>query len=130
MKNPKININYPHFYEKITVPYCIGLVSWDVPFRNPSVLSEDHLKQLIKAWKEKLCYFKKLNAQEMKAREAQFEVDITSGKVGRATRKTRKDKGGRHGKSKDTISDDDSDDEGEQGEQGEQEVVVPIVGET
>jgi hypothetical protein len=134
-KNPKINMNYPHFHEKITVPYRIGLVGWEVPFVNPSILSEEHLKQLIKAWKEKLCYFKKLNAQEMKAHEAQFEADIASGKVGWATRKTRKDKGGRHGKSKDTISDDDSDDEGEEEEQGEveqggQEVVALIVRET
>jgi hypothetical protein len=117
-------MNYPHFHEKITVPYRVGLVGWDVPFVNPSVLSEEHLKELIKAWKDKTCYFKKLSAQEMKAHEAQFEADVAAGKMERATRKTRKDKGGRHAKSKDTISDDDDDDE------GEEEVVAPVIKET
>jgi hypothetical protein len=60
----------------------------------------------------------------MKAHKAQFEADVTAGKMEWATWKTWKDKGGRHAKSEDTISDDDDDDE------GEEEVVAPVIRET
>jgi hypothetical protein len=104
--NPKINMNYPHFYEKITVPYGVDIIGWPCQFINPSLLSEADLTRLRDAWLDKTCHFKKLTREEKKVRATKFEADVAAGTVKRATRKSRKDKGGTHVKSCKVIEDD------------------------
>ena len=99
-------MNYPHFYEKITIPYGVAIIGWPCRFINPSLLSEGDLSQLRDAWAEKTCYFKKLTREEKEKRAAEFEADVATGKVQRATRKPRKDRGGTHAKSCKTVEDD------------------------
>jgi hypothetical protein len=104
--NPKINMNYPHFYEKITIPYGVTIIGWPCQFINPSLLSEGDLSQLCDAWAEKTCYFKKLTREEKEKRAAEFEADVATGKEKRTTRKPQKDRGGTHAKSCKTVEDD------------------------
>jgi hypothetical protein len=99
-------MNYPHFYEKITVPYGVDIIGWPCQFINPSLLSEGDLTRLRDTWLDKTCHFKKLTREEKKLRAAKFEADVAAGTVKRATRKSRKDKGSTHVKSCKVIEDD------------------------
>jgi hypothetical protein len=99
-------MNYPHFYEKITVSYGIDIIGWPCQFINPSLLSEGDLTKLQDAWLDKTCHFKKLTHEEKKLRVAVFETDVAAGTVKQATCKPRKDNGGTHAKSCKVIEDD------------------------
>jgi hypothetical protein len=104
--NPKINMNYLHFYKKIAVPYGVDIIGWPCQFINPSLLSEADLTGLRDVWLDKTCHFKKLTREEKKVRATKFEADVAAGTVKRATCKSQKDKGSTHVKSCKVIEDD------------------------
>jgi hypothetical protein len=124
--NSKAVMQYANFQEGIVHRYGVDVVGWTHDkFENPSNLSNSlpPLRTLLDAIRDGTCKFIKLSSSEKKAREAQYQADITSGKITAKKRKIRSDAGVKRKKSKKgkdrDEEDDNDDDEEEEGRDGD-----------